>query len=88
MGDDRRWKKVSAGELGSYSAMELGIKQRRRQGTAPHRRRDCIYKVCAPRYAIPWIPPGRNLRLVRLTLLSSSHGLYPASAPRHSLRRP
>lgn len=47
MGDDRRWKKVSAGELGSYSAMELGIKQRRRQGTAPHRRRDCIYKVCA-----------------------------------------
>lgn len=49
MGDDRRWKKVSAGELGSYSAMELGIKQRRRQGTAPHRRRNCIYKrVCPP----------------------------------------
>lgn len=47
MGDDRRWKKVSAGELGSYSAMELGIKQRQRQGTAPYRRRDCI-KVCAP----------------------------------------
>ena len=49
MGDDRQWKKVSAGELDSYSAMELGIKQRRRQGTAPHRRRDCIYKgVCPP----------------------------------------
>lgn len=49
MGDDRQWKKVSAGELDSYSAMELGIKQRRRQGTAPHRRRDCTYKgVCFP----------------------------------------
>ena len=88
MGDDRRWKKVSAGELDSYSAMELGIKQRRRQGTAPHRRRDCIYKGVCPPMPIPWILLGRSLRLVRLTLLSSSHGLYPASAPRHSLRRP
>ena len=25
MGDDRQWKKVSAGELDSYSAIELGM---------------------------------------------------------------
>lgn len=57
MGDDRRWKKMSAGELSSYSAMELGIKQRRRQGTAPHRRRDCIYKrVCPPVLFLGFLP--------------------------------
>ena len=57
MCDDRRWKKMSAGELSSYSAMELGIKQRRRQGTAPHRRRDCIYKgVCPPTLFLGFLP--------------------------------
>ena len=88
MGDDRQWKKVLAGGVGLGTYIKVGIKQRRRQGTAPHRRRDCTYKgVCSP-VSIPWIPLGRSLRLVRLTLLSSSHELYPASAPRHSLRRP
>ena len=48
MGDDRRWKKVSAGGIGLLFCDGLDIKQRRRQGTAPHHRRDCIKGVCPP----------------------------------------
>lgn len=48
MGDDRRWKKVLAGGVGLGTYIKVGIKQRRRQGTAPHRRRDCIYKGVCP----------------------------------------
>lgn len=46
--NDGRWKKDLAGGIGLGAYIKVGIKQRRRQGTAPHRRRDRIYKVCAP----------------------------------------
>lgn len=48
MGDDRRWKKVSAGELGSYSAMELGKSNGGDRELLPIAAVTVYIKVCAP----------------------------------------